>query len=459
MRFPEERDHPLNRPRAAKKRKYKAKNKKDEAAAAEEVSTATAKKRKKTLQTADSAKNGGSVGAASPSASTTNTANFSDSSRLAGDGGDSSAATEKPKKPRIRKEGSKPLGRPKKRNPDGSLVHPPKLPKVKKPVLLQKTEGQQRPTMTAGGETNSNGSSSSQATLTVKKKPYQRQVISVSTPGAPKAKGGPVSGRPPTVVNLSGGSRGATPTAASTASPSSSDNVMVVTSGSLTIQRKHKTVINTSNARSSSSPATVVATAASSSSSSSPALSGTGDAPSAASAAATAAAISRISPSVTMTKVKDLSGQKPSTTSAAKTNHHESTSLTTTAVSVSDAQTLANVVDSMMKGIPATVTPKPKPSTAPKTTSSLVSGKAASPATSEASGKRTPTVRQQLEAQRASHSPKLSGAASCYDRHHVRRQHEQVQVSFFGETVGGGQRPAKAGLDPTYQAVCGRTAQ
>ena len=35
-----------------------------------------------------------------------------------------------PKKPRVRKEGSKPLGRPKKRNPDGTLVHPPKLKKV-----------------------------------------------------------------------------------------------------------------------------------------------------------------------------------------------------------------------------------------------------------------------------------------------------------------------------------------
>ena len=37
----------------------------------------------------------------------------------------------------------KPLGRPKLRNPDGSLVHPPKLPKVKKPVLL--TAGMQAP--------------------------------------------------------------------------------------------------------------------------------------------------------------------------------------------------------------------------------------------------------------------------------------------------------------------------
>ena len=35
------------------------------------------------------------------------------------------------------------MGRPKLRNPDGSLVHPPKLPKVKKPVLL--TAGMQAP--------------------------------------------------------------------------------------------------------------------------------------------------------------------------------------------------------------------------------------------------------------------------------------------------------------------------
>ncbi|TRY72197.1 hypothetical protein TCAL_11287 [Tigriopus californicus] len=39
----------------------------------------------------------------------------------------------RPKKPRIRREGAKPLGRPKKRNPDGSLVHPPKMPKAKRP--------------------------------------------------------------------------------------------------------------------------------------------------------------------------------------------------------------------------------------------------------------------------------------------------------------------------------------
>ena len=36
------------------------------------------------------------------------------------------------KKPRARKEGSKPLGRPKKRNPDGTLVHPPKPKKADK---------------------------------------------------------------------------------------------------------------------------------------------------------------------------------------------------------------------------------------------------------------------------------------------------------------------------------------
>ena len=36
------------------------------------------------------------------------------------------------KKPRAKKEGSKPLGRPKMRNPDGTLVHPPKMKKAEK---------------------------------------------------------------------------------------------------------------------------------------------------------------------------------------------------------------------------------------------------------------------------------------------------------------------------------------
>ena len=36
------------------------------------------------------------------------------------------------KKPRNKKEGSKPLGRPKMRNPDGTLVHPPKMKKAEK---------------------------------------------------------------------------------------------------------------------------------------------------------------------------------------------------------------------------------------------------------------------------------------------------------------------------------------
>merc|ERR1711860_330420 len=40
------------------------------------------------------------------------------------------------KKPRARKEGAKPLGRPKKRNPDGTLVHPPK-PKKNKMIEQQ----------------------------------------------------------------------------------------------------------------------------------------------------------------------------------------------------------------------------------------------------------------------------------------------------------------------------------
>ena len=35
------------------------------------------------------------------------------------------------KKPRNKKEGSKPLGRPKMRNPDGTLVHPPKMKRLK----------------------------------------------------------------------------------------------------------------------------------------------------------------------------------------------------------------------------------------------------------------------------------------------------------------------------------------
>ena len=36
------------------------------------------------------------------------------------------------KKPRNKKEGSKPLGRPKMRNPDGTLVHPPKMKRAEK---------------------------------------------------------------------------------------------------------------------------------------------------------------------------------------------------------------------------------------------------------------------------------------------------------------------------------------
>ena len=52
---------------------------------------------------------------------TTNGANGSDGS-----------ATDSSTKAKARKEGAKPLGRPKKRNPDGTLVHPPKPPRPQK---------------------------------------------------------------------------------------------------------------------------------------------------------------------------------------------------------------------------------------------------------------------------------------------------------------------------------------
>ena len=107
---------------------------------------------------------------------------------------------EKPKKPRIRRDGSKPLGRPKKRNPDGSLVHPPKLPKVKTPVLLGSGAGQQQQQQRQQGQTVSNGSrgelffktrlmswkliSLLQAANLISVKKKRRQVMSVSTPGA-----------------------------------------------------------------------------------------------------------------------------------------------------------------------------------------------------------------------------------------------------------------------------------
>ena len=47
-------------------------------------------------------------------------------------GSDGSATDSSTTKARARKEGSKPLGRPKKRNPDGTLVHPPKPPRPPK---------------------------------------------------------------------------------------------------------------------------------------------------------------------------------------------------------------------------------------------------------------------------------------------------------------------------------------
>ena len=52
--------------------------------------------------------------------------------RTDGANGSDGSATDSSTKQRMRREGSKPLGRPKMRNPDGTLVHPPKPPRQPK---------------------------------------------------------------------------------------------------------------------------------------------------------------------------------------------------------------------------------------------------------------------------------------------------------------------------------------
>jgi hypothetical protein len=66
------------------------------------------------------------------------------------------------KKKRAAKDGARPLGRPKMRNPDGSLVHPPRLPKVRKPVLLS-------PGMSVATASPETPSQTPASTITVKK--------------------------------------------------------------------------------------------------------------------------------------------------------------------------------------------------------------------------------------------------------------------------------------------------
>lgn len=75
--------------------------------------------------------------------------------------------------PRKQRNVSKPLGRPKMRNPDGSLVHPPRLQKVKRPVLLS---GQQTPSSASSSPTSVNA-------IAAKKVKTAKQVMKVSTPG------------------------------------------------------------------------------------------------------------------------------------------------------------------------------------------------------------------------------------------------------------------------------------
>jgi len=145
------------------------------------------------------------------------------------------------------------------------LVHPPKLPKVKKPVLLQQ-EGE------------------------AKKKTQKKSVMVVSTPGAPRSsanegepkqnemKKKPVAKPPNKLATVA-------------AKTSSSEGEVVSTSGALTIRKKQKTtVIDTKSITKDTSAA-----------STSGAASGSGS-PSA------TMTTPKLPPSVTMTKVKDVSG-------------------------------------------------------------------------------------------------------------------------------------------------------
>ena len=88
----------------------------------EKAAAAKTRRRKRVMNgatAADSADEGNSV-----KKSRTGTAN--------GANGSDGSATDSSSKAKARKEGAKPLGRPKKRNPDGTLVHPPKPPRPQK---------------------------------------------------------------------------------------------------------------------------------------------------------------------------------------------------------------------------------------------------------------------------------------------------------------------------------------
>merc|ERR1711971_1106297 len=81
------------------------------------------------------------------------------------------------KKPRARKEGSKPLGRPKKLNPDGTLVHPPKFKKVK--------QGLSVPSSTSSSEKPKSSPSAVAAAVTItaaKNIPNPKQVATAPAP-------------------------------------------------------------------------------------------------------------------------------------------------------------------------------------------------------------------------------------------------------------------------------------
>ncbi len=234
---------------------------------------------------------------------------------------------EVPKKPRIRKDGARPLGRPKMRNPDGSLVHPPKLPKVKKPVLLSGSP--------AGSSSGLTITPTSSAQHDQKQKPHliplkkkKRQVMMVSTPGSRKT------------------------------ATESADSVTVVNSGSLTIQKRPKVqtttvVTNKAKPESSSSAATAPSTATTHS--------------------VTKSLTSSVS--VTMTKVRET---PVASSSAEKGKSNGGTSSSSSDEAVKDAQVrmLESTVESMLKGIPTPdkTTPASTPSSASSSKSKILAG-------------------------------------------------------------------------------------
>ncbi len=243
----------------------------------------------------------------------------SSSSSLNGD-------AQKPKKPRIRKEGAKPLGRPKKRNPDGSLVHPPKLPKVKKPVLLGSGMSTHQRQQQEVRQQQQSQQPSQPSVIAVKKTKGARQVVAVSTPGAPKQ---------PAVGN--GSSHGKSNVVDITAAASSS--ILSNKPSSLTIRKKPKD--------------------------------------SAVKPPLLTEAKSTPSVSVTMTKVKELNTGSSNNSSAVTV-----TSSSEQLVRDAEVRMLANTVDAMLRGIPPpSAMAAAAAAAASKTAKTLAGGATISPAT------------------------------------------------------------------------------